>query len=150
MLTGYKEFDKYLASQNPSEQLYSDAIERMKLSTRQYAKRQISWIRNKLLPAIYTCERSKIQTYLLDASRVYIRCKTSIFAWHFQTELGEQWTSNVRNITEQITNGSLALIPEIKWSDRLIAFLSDRELPDPLSLSEIALEMLTVKKRAVE
>jgi hypothetical protein len=43
----------------------------MKISTRQYAKRQISWIRNKLLPAISEAnEKDKdiIPFYLLDTS----------------------------------------------------------------------------------
>lgn len=43
----------------------------MKISTRQYAKRQISWLRNKLLPAIYASNadyEGEALAYLLDAS----------------------------------------------------------------------------------
>lgn len=38
----------------------------MKLSTRQYAKRQISWIRNKLVPAIRTANSAAIDDYDAD------------------------------------------------------------------------------------
>lgn len=43
----------------------------MKMSTRQYAKRQISWLRNKLIPAIYASNadyEGQVLAYLLDAS----------------------------------------------------------------------------------
>lgn len=66
---GYREFCSYL--DEPSEDSYSDAVERMKISTRQYAKRQISWIRNKLLPAISTANQDDediVPFYLLDTS----------------------------------------------------------------------------------
>ncbi len=51
----------------------------MKISTRQYAKRQVSWIRNKLLPAAFATNnvarqdaekgREVVPAYLLDATR---------------------------------------------------------------------------------
>ncbi len=47
----------------------------MKLSTRKYAKRQVSWLRNKLLPAIRAANVASnaaggdiVPTFLLDAS----------------------------------------------------------------------------------
>jgi tRNA dimethylallyltransferase len=42
----------------------------MKRSTRKYAKRQILWLRNKLLPAMYAANADKTHTvtYLLDAT----------------------------------------------------------------------------------
>lgn len=46
----------------------------MKQSTRQYAKRQVSWLRNKLLPAVYAANAdnnavgSNTPTFVLDAS----------------------------------------------------------------------------------
>lgn len=42
----------------------------MKLSTRQYAKKQISWMRNKLLPAVLQANAEELTTplYLLDAT----------------------------------------------------------------------------------
>jgi tRNA dimethylallyltransferase len=58
--------------------MFEKAVENMKVSTRQYAKRQISWIRNKLLPAIYAA-RSATATmedapnaFLLDATGSFV------------------------------------------------------------------------------
>jgi len=70
LIIGYKEFDSYLSSPEPSEKAFKAAVEHMKLSTRQYSRRQISWIRNKLLPAVYAInsEETVTPTYLLDAT----------------------------------------------------------------------------------
>lgn len=89
---GYKEFNFYLASPEPSEKAFKDAVEHMKLSTRQYSRRQISWIRNKLLPAIYATNSKKTLTpiYLLDA-----------------TEPGEQWMIRAQKTAIQITEDFL-------------------------------------------
>lgn len=63
----------------------------MKLSTRQYARRQVKWIRNKLLPAVYAAnelhgkqaglaQRHDITpTFLLDA--------TGTFSFHLRMEV---------------------------------------------------------------
>ena len=70
-IPGYKEFHEYLSTSNPSDKTFNDAVERMKMSTRQYAKRQISWLRNKLIPAIYASNadyEGLALAYLLDAS----------------------------------------------------------------------------------
>ena len=42
----------------------------MKISTRQYAKRQISWIRNKLIPAVDAAnvKEKSVPLYLMDAT----------------------------------------------------------------------------------
>ncbi|KAG6892050.1 hypothetical protein C0992_002114 [Termitomyces sp. T32_za158] len=67
---GYKEFHDYLSAPQPSAAMFDAAVEHMKLSTRQYAKRQVSWIRNKLLPAVHTANTEELlaPTYLLDAT----------------------------------------------------------------------------------
>jgi tRNA dimethylallyltransferase len=55
---GYKEFTEYVAALHRGESvetvtaLKEEAIERTKISTRQYAKSQVKWIRNKFLPAM--------------------------------------------------------------------------------------------------
>lgn len=82
-LLGYKEFSSYLAldqaiSPTEREKVFQTAVERMKTSTRQYAKRQVSWIRNKLLPAARDANgrprvdgqssSDVVATFLLDAS----------------------------------------------------------------------------------
>jgi tRNA dimethylallyltransferase len=74
VIVGYKEFHDYLASPERSDKEFRDAVQNMKQSTRQYAKRQLSWIRNKLLPATYAANASAQETelvtptYLLDAT----------------------------------------------------------------------------------
>lgn len=78
--TGFREFDAYLSSfpsitvpsgssfENFTQLLpeqskaFTTAVEEMKLSTRKYAKRQVSWIRNKLLPAIYAAAPNSISS----------------------------------------------------------------------------------------
>jgi tRNA A37 N6-isopentenylltransferase MiaA len=61
-----------------SEVKYKDAIQNLKTSNHQYAKRQVSWIRNKLLPAIRASNASEgskvVEMYLLDATGLYFIC----------------------------------------------------------------------------
>ncbi|SCV74159.1 BQ2448_6591 [Microbotryum intermedium] len=80
---GYREFSPYLAAKSNStlnsKPLFDAAVERMKISTRQYAKKQVKWIKSKLLPAIKELENPNEATIvLLDA-----------------TDL-EKWEENVR------------------------------------------------------
>jgi len=51
---GYKEFSGLnLDQQNPSsDPSFGPMLDRMKLSTHQYARSQIKWIRKQLLPAV--------------------------------------------------------------------------------------------------
>ncbi|KAJ3796772.1 tRNA isopentenyltransferase [Lentinula aff. detonsa] len=120
---GYREFHKYISAPDSSEEEFSEAVRNMKTSTRQYAKRQISWLRNKLLPMLYAANESEENdehpgpstfTYLLDA-----------------TELGENWTKIVRDPAVNITN----------------AFLDHQPLLDPLTLSNVARELLDIERK---
>ena len=68
---GYKEFREFLADSGASQEMFAEAIEQMKHSTRKYAKRQVSWLRNKLLPAVQSVPSEyqlKASLYLLDAT----------------------------------------------------------------------------------
>ncbi|GAA6059309.1 hypothetical protein JCM10212_005889 [Sporobolomyces blumeae] len=77
---GYKEFDPFLAARHrqPSatiesasalRKLFDDGVESMKVSTRQYAKRQVKWIKSKLLPAVRNlADPQDAVVVLLDAS----------------------------------------------------------------------------------
>ena len=82
-IQGYREFCGYLES--PSDASYAEALARMKISTWQYAKRQISWIRNKLIPAVNAANVKEILVplYLMDATgshyRYYYDCLTEPF-----------------------------------------------------------------------
>lgn len=73
---GWKEFEPYLtalksgtASEEELNKLYELSTEQMKASTRQYAKRQVRWIRIKLLSALSDANALD-KLYLLDSSRV--------------------------------------------------------------------------------
>ncbi|KAG7452908.1 tRNA isopentenyltransferase [Guyanagaster necrorhizus] len=116
---GYREFHGCISSPVPSDDAFNVAVENMKISTRQYAKRQVSWIRNKLLPAIKAANaiEETVFPYLLDASDV---------------ENG--WSSNVEDLAMQITDD----------------FLRGKLHLDPLSLSDVAREMLTVEEKATD
>ncbi|KAF9282318.1 hypothetical protein BGZ88_011092 [Linnemannia elongata] len=90
---GYKEFDPYftaveeaIKNNQPTdtdelEKLKSECTETMKTRTRQYAKRQVLWIRNKLLPL---CREKEVKIYLLDATSL------------------DTWKENVGNVAVKI------------------------------------------------
>jgi tRNA dimethylallyltransferase len=82
-LAGYKEFHAYLTAPSPTQQQFTDAVELMKLSTRRYAKRQVSWIKNKLLPAVRAANGEGgspvAPTYLLDATGAFFRYRVEFF-----------------------------------------------------------------------
>ncbi|KZS99235.1 tRNA isopentenyltransferase [Sistotremastrum niveocremeum HHB9708] len=85
---GFREFDFYLSSSpNDSEQdkRFREAVDLMKLSTRQYARRQIKWLRSKLLPAVRSSDRTKL--FVLDANN-----------------LGDEWTRDVRDVALDLTD----------------------------------------------
>ncbi|EKM55781.1 uncharacterized protein PHACADRAFT_161824 [Phanerochaete carnosa HHB-10118-sp] len=128
---GYKEFSSYLSRDQSlpvaeHEKAFKAAVERMKVSTRQYAKRQVSWLRNKLLPAARDANKQSreldapgdvVPTFLLDAS-----------------ELGDRWVTDVQQMAGRIAED----------------FLERRPLPDPLDLGDAARELLVVPERSTE
>ncbi|KAJ1814732.1 tRNA dimethylallyltransferase, mitochondrial [Coemansia sp. RSA 2598] len=74
---GFREFKAYLASTSDPrvpaserERLRRHGIEEMKTSTRRYARRQITWIRNKLLPECRSTatKDAKAHSFVLDAT----------------------------------------------------------------------------------
>lgn len=92
---GYKEFDSYLEHYEQSREsydkqqqqqfetehslrpspndevgvkLFNQAIEEMKTSTRQFAKRQVGWVRNMLLPELARRRNENVHFYKLDAT----------------------------------------------------------------------------------
>lgn len=74
---GYKEFREYAVAlrtggheEKALERLRCEAIEKTKIATRQYAKRQIRWIRIKLLNALASASSPNPSLYLLDATDV--------------------------------------------------------------------------------
>ncbi|CAO3697506.1 unnamed protein product [Rhizopus microsporus] len=71
---GYKEFDPYFNALEEGKEeseivkIKDECTERMKAATRRYAKRQIQWIRNKLLPTVMKSKGDDVLVYLLDAN----------------------------------------------------------------------------------
>lgn len=50
---GYKEFSHIPTDRlTPADPLFAPALERMKISTRQYAKRQLKWVQKQMLPVV--------------------------------------------------------------------------------------------------
>lgn len=118
---GFREFHQYLIDPSPSKAKYEVAIQNLKTSNHQYAKRQVSWIRNKLLPAILASKSTEgtrgIELYLLDATEP------------------QKWASEVRDVATSLME----------------AFLRrDPLLPDPVTLSSTAQSMLSVPIKATE
>lgn len=118
MATGYKEFHDYLSAAEPSEKAFREAVEQMKLGTRRYAKRQVAWIRNKLVPAVNatnTASRREkgttpVHMYLLDATGKMCICQRQTEADNVSyQELGSAWKTNVHDAAGRITEGSCPL-----------------------------------------
>lgn len=68
------------------EALKKECTETMKTKTRQYAKRQVLWIRNKLLPL---CKEKDVKIFLLDATSL------------------DTWKENVGNVAVKIARGRI-------------------------------------------
>jgi len=130
---GYKEFFNYLFNPEPSQNGFSQAVDRMKLSTRQYAKRQISWIRNKLIPMAESANREDMSTpfYLLDATGCHYSFFISL-SINLPAELGQNWLNNVQGPATKIMEGELCR------SFNLTLYVSDppfRRLPEQSAAS---------------
>lgn len=114
---GYKEFLDYQTalrkgvSSDELSKILDEAIERTKISTRQYAKRQVRWIRIKLTHAV-NAAGAKDKFFMLDGS--------DLSAWD-----------------RVVSEVGLNLVD---------AFLQERPLPDPLTISPLAAEMLQPKR----
>ncbi|KAL9121727.1 MAG: hypothetical protein Q9187_001721, partial [Circinaria calcarea] len=95
---GYKEFEDYLsackggAERNRLEMLKADGLEKTKAATRQYAKRQVRWIRLKLLPALRDAGSAN-QLFLLDGTQL------------------PNWSTNVEELACSLTESYVAGMP---------------------------------------
>ncbi|CAE6502452.1 unnamed protein product [Rhizoctonia solani] len=57
---GYKEFEAYLDDPARPQREFDRGVEQMKVATRQYATRQVKWLKSRLLPAIVASENVHI------------------------------------------------------------------------------------------
>ncbi|SCU79640.1 LAFA_0B04544g1_1 [Lachancea sp. 'fantastica'] len=103
---GFKEFLPWL--ENPQPGLFESSVEKMKVRTRQYAKKQVKWIRKMLLPDV------KDHLYMLDATNL------------------DQWKINVMERAVSITNSFLSSssIPQEHAPSSVISLLSKDNLGD--------------------
>jgi tRNA dimethylallyltransferase len=124
---GFKEFKAYItalrtgtASETDLKLLKDEAIERTKIATRQYAKRQTRWIRLKLLHALQSQSLPTQEDLFEKGAKLYLLDGTSV----------PEFEQNVLSPAAGITQ----------------AFLSDSTMPDPKDLSAAAAEHLSVKQ----
>lgn len=61
---GYKEFAALNLPRAENDPAYGPALERTKISTHQYAKSQLQWIRKQLLPVVRDARRAGGQVYV--------------------------------------------------------------------------------------
>lgn len=105
---GLKELAPYILDENHAENVRRDCIKRTKIATRQYAKRQLRWIKLRLQRALKAAGSSQTM-FLLDSSDL------------------SQWSQAVEKKAFEVAAG----------------FLSGSAIPQPTSLSVIAMENLT-------
>lgn len=108
---GYKEFLPYILDASRPEMLMRDCIERTKIATRQYAKRQDRWIRLRLQRAV-NAAHLRHRLFLLDATDFL------------------QWSNGVDAKAQDITAafvGGLALPEPDSLSDAAVRLLVSPE-----------------------
>nr|AXF50742.1 tRNA isopentenyl transferase [Inonotus obliquus] len=72
-LSGFREFYDYSIRDDTDDRTYATAVAEMKINTTKYAKRQVKWIRNKLLPAVGADVKQSTKAYLLDATGRFLQ-----------------------------------------------------------------------------
>lgn len=121
---GYREFESCtstIEAEGPDckqARRIEEAIELMKISTRQYAKSQVKWMKNKFLP-----ELNKFQPFDLDHTRGH----SDMSLYILDASKAEDWKQNVFDPASKI----------------LSAFLNGTRLPPPSSTSVVAHSILS-------
>lgn len=134
----------------------------MKTSTRQYAKRQVSWLRNKLLPAVRAANMNSrregggdiVPVYLLDASGAFQgtpACSAlgpiiPFRAWRRVD--GQRAASGARRYGRCAP--TILTRPSSSCFMVTTDFLEQRPLPDPRALSSIARDLLSIADKPTE
>lgn len=77
-----------------------------------------------------------------------IRRRTSLKS--FVQEVDSQWDANVFQVADRVTKGSAIFHHAGLQLNLSIDFLRDKELPDPLSLSDLARARLTIEDKPTE
>jgi len=119
LITGYREFAPVFANENGKiDELRTEAIELMKLHTKQYVKPQLNWINHKLLPQCRLLG-SRTPIYVLDATD-----RTN-------------WAENVQEPALAVARGIYG-----STSKLIIAFMTGQALPSPSTIFSKADELL--------
>ena len=77
IFTGFKEFHEFLKLPQDAadyENVKNEAIERMKIATRQYANKQVTWLQNKLC-------RSLVKEHAASNGALYVLNATNLEKW---------------------------------------------------------------------
>lgn len=128
LVKGFREFHRYLTDPSPSELKYRAAIQNLKTANYQYAKRQVSWIRNKLLPAIRASKSTKgtkaMEMYLLDATGPYfidvcLKWGNGRFSLCTYTE-PQKWSSGVKDVANNLMEGQSNRLSSVKIAESMI------------------------------
>ncbi|KAL1925192.1 uncharacterized protein VTP21DRAFT_75 [Calcarisporiella thermophila] len=140
---GYKEFLPYfsaLESPPPSfteealATLRDQCISAMKAATRRYAKRQITWIRNKLVPMAHLMSSNTPPDTETDHTTNEDDTDASrdkhLYVYMLDATNLDRWNEEVRDVAVQIARD----------------FLAGQPLPDPRSLSPLAAQMVQRKQ----
>ncbi|EPY49699.1 tRNA isopentenyltransferase [Schizosaccharomyces cryophilus OY26] len=76
---GFKEFEPWF--QNSSQETFQACLDKMKISTKQYAKYQKKWILNRLLPLCVSEQKLRPSSILFSVANT-----TNLQKWHEQVE----------------------------------------------------------------
>jgi len=130
---GYKEFlsyIKYIMDQDETEEqhktslearkLFDEAVERTKISTRQYAKRQLKWIRIKLMNAVQ------------DEAKDNNRKAPNLFVLN---------GDNIADFRSEVMNKAETVVQ---------AFLESQDMPSPESINPLASGLLKPKRKLAQ
>ncbi|KAJ2852120.1 tRNA dimethylallyltransferase, mitochondrial [Coemansia brasiliensis] len=113
---GFRELTEAVKSPN-DESLLKDGVERMKTATRQYARRQVAWLRNKMVP---TCRDTQSKQ---TTAHMFVLNATNVDQ--------SAWDKNVRSVGIDLAQ----------------KFVCDNSLPNPQSLSQEAAQVLTMARQ---
>ncbi|WVR06929.1 hypothetical protein IAU60_003965 [Kwoniella sp. DSM 27419] len=117
---GYKEFATMkLPTDNPAnDPSYAPALERTKLSTHQYAKSQLKWIRKQLLPAAKEAKAlgGEVEVYVVNGGEAGIRPALEAFhAFLSRDKMPpplEHGHQDARDLLTVLTDGAISKVPD--------------------------------------
>ncbi|QRV86549.1 tRNA dimethylallyltransferase [Ceratobasidium sp. AG-Ba] len=127
---GYKEFEAYFNDPNRPQLEFDRGVERMKVTTRQYATRQVKWIKSQLLP-------------LAMASR-------TVHVELLEIKNPDQWDNDILKVAlgclSEFLSGHLTSEKRIQ-SDLLQSFITPARVPETNERRKIRCDICTTDPR---